>query len=242
MQFESNAKSSIPFYKKAWGKKFDEVIKGMPNFSSKYQTWYSESLAVIKVLLPDRVGNFISYYEKPKGRKEVLFGNYVIEDYLQGLTVTRNGREIVSKSAAIPQFQQQLNILKSVQGRFVSTLFDIKQIVQADLFDSELNSARELLKHKYFRAAGAIASVVLEKHLTQVLLNHDIALSKKNSTIKDFNELLKNSEVIDVPQWRFIQLLGDLRNLRSYKKVKDPGQNEVQDLITGVEKIIKTIF
>ena len=45
-------------------------------------------------------------------------------------------------------------------------MFDIRQLVQADLFDSELDAADELGKKKFTRAAGALAGVVLERHLS----------------------------------------------------------------------------
>ena len=70
-------------------KEFDEYIKTIPPFKSKYQEWYSEALVIVKLLLPDRLLNFISLYEKSKSRKEIKYGNYVIEDYLQGLSVTK---------------------------------------------------------------------------------------------------------------------------------------------------------
>lgn len=38
-------------------------------------------------------------------------------------------------------FRQQQAILNAVKQRFESSLFDIKQLVQADLFDSELDAA-----------------------------------------------------------------------------------------------------
>jgi hypothetical protein len=53
--------------------------------------------------------------------------------------------------------QQQLAILKAVKARFESSLFDIRQLVQSDLFDSELDAAKELAKHGFARAAGALA-------------------------------------------------------------------------------------
>jgi len=104
----------------------------------------------------------------------------VIEDYLQGMRITRSGgtEVIVDKSAAIPQFDQQVAILKSAEARFDSSLFDIKQLVQADLLDSEVDAAKLLLKNKFFRAAGAICGVVIEKHLAQVCENHGLKLQK----------------------------------------------------------------
>lgn len=229
--------------------KHENFIKLLPNFSSKYQDWYSESLVIIKQLLPDRINDFIKLFEKPKTtRKNISFENYTIEDCLNGLTITSTrglGTEetkIVGPDAAIPRFQQQLNILKSVKRRFISTLFDIKQLVQADLFDSELEAAKELNKKGFMRGAGAIAGVVLEMHLTQVCINHRIKIIKKKPSISDFNDKLKVSKTYETPTWRKIQHLGDLRNLCDHKGKRDPKNEDVDELIEGIEKITKTIF
>lgn len=227
----------------ALGEKTDEYIKKLPDFNGKYQRWYSEARAVVKQILPDRVADFSRHYEKPKGRKDITFENYHIEDYLQGLRVTRFGSElIVDKSAALPRFRQQIAILESAEQRFVTSLFDIRQVVQADLLDSEVDAARELLKHRFTRAAGAVAGVVLEKHLAQVCENHQVAVTKRNPSIADLNDALKTAEVIETAQWRFIQHLGDIRNLCDHNKKTDPTQDQVEDLINGVAKVIKTTF
>src|SRR5207249_4579209 len=88
----------------------------------------------------------------------------------------------------VMRFKTQLSILEATERRFESTLFDIKQLVQADLFDSELDSARELVKHKFLRGAGAICGVILEKHLAQVALNHGISRRKQHSTSSELND------------------------------------------------------
>lgn len=218
------------------------TIDQLPNFSNSFQAWYSESLAVIRLLLPDRLGDFVKLYEKPSGRKLIGNDNYVIEDYLQGLTLSRGSQIIVNLSAAISRFSQQLNILKSCQKRFESSLFDIKQLLQADLFDSEIEAAKQLNKKGYKRAAGAVAGVVLEHHLLQICNNHKITILKKNSSINDYNELLKSNGVIEVPKWRYIQLLGDLRNLCDHKKDREPTKEEIEKLLKGVNEIMKTVF
>jgi len=244
IQFECYPKEYKSQVKKTYNEKYhSKLIKNLPSFKEKYQYWYSESLSIIKLLLPDRMNDFVKLYEKPKGRKKVEYGTYVIEDYLQGLSVTRSHYEkVVGPEAAIPQFQQQLNILKSVKRRFESSLFDIKQLVQADLFDSELDTARELNKKGFTRGAGAVAGVVLESHLSQACDNHKIKVTKKNPTINDFNQLLKDNEVIEMPTWRFIQHLADLRNLCDHKKKRDPKTEDIDELIEGVGKITKTLF
>lgn len=220
-----------------------EHIDALPDFKIAYQSWYSESLALIKQLLPDRLNDFIRLYEKPKGRKDIGFENYRIEDALQGLRITRYGNEVVAdRTSAMTHLDQQVAILKSIKGRFESSLYDIRQLVQADLLDSELDAARELLKHKFMRAAGAIAGVVLEKHLHDVCVAHNIKLTKKNPTISDLNDALKNAAVIETPQWRFHQHLGDIRNLCDHNKKAEPTTDQVNDLVEGVAKVTKTVF
>lgn len=239
MYFECYPKES----KKEFGDKFEEITKKLPHFNSEYQSWYSESKVLIKQLLPDRLSDFTRLYEKPKSRKQIDYENYVIEDYLQKLIIRRwNEEVVVGPKAAIPLFLQQLAILNSISGRFESSLFDIQQIVQADLLDSELSSAQLLLDNGFIRASGAIVGVILEKHLSQVIINHNITTRKKHPTINDFNELLKNNGILDIPLWRQIQRLGDIRNLCDHNKDREPTKDEVQELINGADKITKTLF
>lgn len=224
--------------------KADQIIARIPSFNKDYQIWYSEALVLIKQLLPDRLLDFISYYEKPKGRKNISFENYRIQDCLQGLTITKSltGEVIVGPEAAIPHFHQQLAIVNSVKTRFECSLFDIRQLVQADLFDSELEAAQELNKHRFTRASGALAGVVLERHLKQICKDHDIKITKTNAGISFLNDTLKESDVIDIPQWRFVQHLGDIRNLCDHDKNVEPTLEQVDELISGTMKIIKTVF
>ena len=223
--------------------KTSEFLDNLPNFSEEYETWYSEAKALIRQLLPDRLDDFVGYYEKPKARKDITYESYRISDYLIGLQRTlSSGRVIVSTKAAIPRFTQQLAIVKAIKNRFESSLFDIKQIVQADLFDSELEAAMALVKHGFLRAGGAIAGVVMEKHLAEVCKNHEVKIGKKNPVIADFNDTLKKENVIDLPQWRSNQYLGDLRNLCDHNKEKEPSEDEVTELIKGVMKLTKTLF
>lgn len=222
----------------------DEFFAKLPSFSGEYQRWYSESIALLRQLLPDRVADFVRHYEKPKGRKDITFENYRIEDFLQGLRITRGYEKevVVDSSAAIPQFRQQMAMLKAAKARFESSLFEIRQLVQADLLDSELEAAEVLAKHKFTRAAGALAGVVLERHLSQVCADRKLPTGKKNPTIADFNETLKAGGAIDLPQWRFIQHLADIRNLCDHSRTPEPTADQVADLLAGAKKVTKTVY
>jgi len=218
-------------------------IKG--SFERRYQDWYTEATSVIRQLIPERLAEFESLYKGEPRRKAIDSATYNIQDWLNGVRsgTKYTGEKYYDDFAIISmRFRTQLAILKSVAARFESSLFDIRQLVQADLFDSELDAARELLKYGFLRAAGAIAGVVLEKHLGQVADNHGAKTRKKHPTIGDLNDLLKANGVIDVPVWRQIQRLGDLRNLCDHNKERDPTRDEVDELVAGVDKVTKTLF
>jgi hypothetical protein len=224
-------------------KRRKSFLKELPSFYDTYQSWYSEALACVGWLIPNRLEDFRKLYEIPKSRKEIRYGTYVIEDALKNLRVTEYDGEVkVDSSAAIPLMRQQYSILSSASRRLESSLFDVRLIVQADLFDNELEAATELIKKGFVRGAGAIAAVVLEAHLAQVCENHHVTVRKKNPTINDYSQALKDADVIETPVWRKIQVLADIRNKCEHKKQSDPTAEEVQELVDGVGKITKNLF
>lgn len=211
---------------------------------SEYQVWYTKALAVIRQLMPDRLREFTELYKLDK-RKDIDSETYTISDYLLGLRVTRGlyQEQVVNPQVAlICRFKQQIAILGSAKTRVESILSDIHGVLKAELYDHEIDSAMELYKHGHIRAAGTIAEVVLEGHLGNTCMNHNITLTKKNPTLADYNEALKNNEVLDIANWRWIQRLGDIRNLCAHARDREPTKDEVLELINGVGKAIKTIF
>jgi hypothetical protein len=214
----------------------------LPNVRTEYEAWYSEALALIGQLLPEREEDFKSYYRPKTPRKEIRHSNYTIADYLRATTIRRLGDVIVDPSAAVTPMYQQFNMIQGLQQRFKSLLFDIKTLVHADLLDDELHAAEELNTKGFQRGAGAIAGVVLEAHLVAVAERHGIAIRKKDPAIGDLNDALKSASVVETATWRFIQHLGDLRNKCDHKKHTDPTKDEVTELIEGVRKITKTVF
>ena len=214
-------------------------------FFFSYQRWYSEAHEVIRQILPARLNEFEALYYGNEKRKGFNAETYAIKDWLLGIRARQNFEGVKNFDDAgivFMRYQTQVEILKSATVRFESLLLDIRQILQADLFDSEVESARELLKKGFLRASGAVVGVVAEKHLEQVCNNHNIRITKKNPTISFYNDALKKEGVMEVPEWRFIQRLGDLRNLCDHNKDREPTKDEVAELIIGVDKLTKTIF
>jgi len=219
-----------------------EVVLG---FSERYQKWYTRALAVVRTLALERLDEFRRLYEGDEKRKVLDATSYCIADYVRGHRPAPRGipeREPFDvKMAAYVRVNTQVDIVASAAWRLDDILTNIRGVLQADLFDSELDAARELAKNGHLRAAGAVAGVVLEGHLAEMCRTHGIAVRKKEPSIGDYNDLLKKGEVLDVPQWRLVQRLGDLRNLCTHKKTREPTADEVRELIDGVDKATKTL-
>ena len=182
-------------------------VKKFPDFQTEYEVWYSEALQYIKTFIPDRTNDFVALYKNEK-RKELTFASYTISDAIIGLCATRAGEVVVNNRAAVPKMRQQVSILESALKLVDSVIYSIQFSVRAELFDSELIAANELLKAGFLRASGAMCGVILEKHLSEVCTKHTISLRKKSPTINDYNEELKNAGVIDLPTWSFSVICG----------------------------------
>ena len=211
----------------------------------KYQLWYSKTLILIKQVMPERLNEFIRIYEKDTKRKDITVENYSISDFLHGISISHSySKEPLFNHflVFVTKFRYQFAILLAAQDKLDSILSDIKGVIQAEMFDSELEAAKELLSKGFLRSAGVLAGVTLERHLANMVNLNQISISKKDPTLSDYNDTIKNKGVYDVPKWRFIQRLTDIRNLCSHSKDREPEKEEVSELIYGVDKVIKTFF
>jgi hypothetical protein len=130
-----------------------------PNFSGEYQRWYSEAHEVVRQLLPARQEEFERLYLSDPRRKSLTSTNYAIQDWVLGVrsgTNYANDPFFDDYAIALMRFNGQLEILSACMARLESSLFEMKQLVTADLFDSEVEAARELVRHGFLRAAGAV--------------------------------------------------------------------------------------
>lgn len=101
IQKEINKESLINYFKKKSldQQKISEVLSEIPSFKKEYQIWYSESLNLIKIILPDRFNDFKKLYEKNGIEKYLLDSNHLFWN-----------------DNTINLFNQQLSILKSAQS------------------------------------------------------------------------------------------------------------------------------
>ncbi len=228
-----------------------EEIEGFITYKSKsstvkasYQKWFTKSYNVVKQILPDRYSEFYVLYKDEKRKKnDIDYLTYTISDFFLGVNILRTFDRIGVDSfkAFQSKIEIQITILESCNELIDSKLADIEGVLQYELFENELQAAKDLLKKKYNRTSGALAGITLEIHLAKVCSNHNITFRKKNPTISNFNEELKNNSIIDITTWRLIQRLGDIRNLSVHSKEREPKADEVEDLIRGCEKLISEL-
>ncbi len=220
--------------------KNDDILK----FGTTYQRWYSRAYKLVESLAPERLTEFASYYLIDPKRNVTHAGNYVIQDYIKGIGARTDHFDKPlwdTNKLIMIRIMNQIQIIDSLSSRIDSVLQDVTGHLFAELQDSELKAAIQLKKINN-RAAGALAGVVLERHLQRTAKNHKITIRKKSPTISDLNDPLKQAAVYDVPTWRKIQLLADIRNLCSHQKASAPTDDQIDELISGVNSVIKSVF
>lgn len=207
----------------------------------EYESWYTRALAVVSQVTPERLDDFKEAY-RPERRKEITYDTYAINDFLLGLVIKRGGQAAFdTEQAYSAKLVRQLSILKAAVDIAPSALRDIRTVLRAELADSDIEAAKELVKSRHLRSAGVVCGVLLEAHLGTIASRHGIKFRKKHPTISDFNDALKD-KVYDTPMWRLIQRLGDIRNLCVHARDREPTRDEVNDLIAGTEKITKEVY
>lgn len=222
----------------------NDIGKAFVPFTTRYQAWYTKALRLLDVFARDRLAEFRGYYEVDPKRERLSAGNYAIHDFVSGITPTRDALTKKPNWSVrnILQFRigAQHTILQSLKSRIDGVLASLEATLAAEVEDASLATAERLLKVSV-RAAGALAGVILEDHLQRVAVGRSVNIGRKNPTVADLNEALKQSDVYDVATWRKVQYLADIRNVCVHKKDVEPTSEQAQELLTGTNWVVKNV-
>lgn len=219
--------------------------------ASEYEAWYSQALPLVKLVLPAREQDFRSIYRhsssdefNTSGSSITQLLNSAIEQVIEE---NEDGESVVVgdyglHSDFILLARRHGAILRTAERIAPTVLADLEIALRLDLFESNLETASELLRAKQIRAAGAMAGVVLEKHLKTVCERRAIQLPRKDAVISEMNDALRTNGIYDVIMWRLIQRLADIRNYCAHSKDREPTAEEVADLIAGAQRVIMDVF
>lgn len=114
-------------------------------------------------------------------------------------------------------------------------LNSFRNLVQAEVFDSELDQATELLNASYMLPAAIVAGVVLETTLRQTCLDKGITPGKMN---KMNDDLAKAGAYNSLIQKR-ITALAAIRNSAAHGKSDEFNGKDVADMISQVRAFVE---
>jgi hypothetical protein len=134
------------------------------------------------------------------------------------------------------------SMFKSLKAVFFATkedylggyLASFKSIVQSEVFDTELEQARELLKSGYHTAAAVIAGVVLETTLRDLCSQNNIEHGK----LDKMNSELTKAGIYNRLVQKQITANAGIRNSAAHGSSSDFKNSDVNQMISFVESFL----
>ncbi|EZQ02130.1 DUF4145 domain-containing protein [Acinetobacter sp. Ver3] len=121
-------------------------------------------------------------------------------------------------------------------------LISFKQLIQADVFDNELEQAKHFLESGYPVAAAVTAGVVLESSIKEICKNNGIDVYPPGSTkpkkLDVLNAALKNAGIYNILQQKKITALADIRNNAAHGNTNQFTIEDVKDMIRDIERFL----
>ena len=117
------------------------------------------------------------------------------------------------------------------EGGYLSSL---KQLVQAEVFESELEQSEELLSSGYKLASAVIAGVVLETALRDLCTQNEISHGKLDT----MNGQLAKKGLYSKLQQKQITAIADIRNNAAHGKLELFSEQDVKNMIRDIESFL----
>lgn len=110
----------------------------------------------------------------------------------------------------------------------------VRHLVQAEVYDNELDQARGLLTGGYFSAAAVIAGVVLETALRNLCLDEGITPGKLDKMNADLAKAGKYNLLVQ----KRVTALADIRNNAAHGHPDQFQPSDIADMISYVESFL----
>ncbi|WP_334187104.1 DUF4145 domain-containing protein [Noviherbaspirillum sp.] len=130
--------------------------------------------------------------------------------------------------------EQAFGVLLAAKDDYESeSLFSVKKLVEAELFDEFLAQAEHLLETGYFQPAAVVAGSVLEDGLRKLCQANAIPLPDNPKLDWMNSELAKNGVYTKLVQKR-ITSIADLRNSAAHGKWDEFEKSDVQAMVRDI--------
>ena len=126
-----------------------------------------------------------------------------------------------------PVYRAQ-GILKAAKDDYANDqLFELRQIIEAEVFDDFLEQAAHLLSSGYYQPAAVITGCVLEDGLQKLCGKHGITLAS-NPKMDSMNAELAKAGVFSKLVQKRITTLADIRNKAAHGKWNEFTSDDVK--------------
>ncbi|MDV7213086.1 DUF4145 domain-containing protein, partial [Azotobacter beijerinckii] len=150
------------------------------------------------------------------------------------------------EAGKVSSFTSNYTILQQLKAVFMAAKEDfeggylnsVRNLVQAEVFDNELDQAKELLSSGYASAAAVIAGVVLETTLRNMCSDNGIPFGKLDKMNAD---LTKQGVYNSLIQKRITALAG-IRNSAAHGKIEEFSKDDVSSMISEIERFVASIL
>lgn len=203
----------------------EHIARNGPDVLVAYNRWYSACLALVEANIPSREEELIGLHAGGKN-------TCGIHDFLADPSR-------VPQDLVVRKVSQIRGIVGSIPQYLEASLHNVELAVADRIVSDLLTEADILVKAGYVRAAGALAGVMLERHLKFLCDRHRPPIKyPAKATISPLNDLLKGQNAYDQVQWRKVQWMGDIRNTCDQAKTDKPKTEDVRELISEARKFI----
>jgi hypothetical protein len=146
------------------------------------------------------------------------------------------------KVEEIQPFESTPDSFKRIKAVFVAAMDDykggyltsIRNLIQTEVFDCELEQSNELLSSGYLLAAAVIAGVVLETALRDLCNREGLATGK----LDKMNADLAKAGIYNKLQQKRITTLADIRNSAAHGKPEEFNNSDVMNMIRDIEQFL----
>ncbi len=207
----------------------------------EYQSWYTRAHSLIKQILPERLEEFQELYASDRDiYQKITVENYSIRDYILGLKVMdESGKDVINYNVVFHnKFKNQLAILLSIRSQLDSILFNMPGILKIHFLKHILDATKSLFDKGGINVAGAFIESILKEILSSMCDKFNIKVNK-NTTIREYNVLLKNNKIIDIMTLQEAQKLENA--LEQYIKRKDSSSDKIDDLFNSLYNFVKKL-
>ena len=137
---------------------------------------------------------------------------------------------------------QALGVLQAAKDDYENgALFDIKILIEADLFDDFLEQADQLLQKGYYQLAAVIVGCVLEDGLRKLCDKYKISLPDR-PPLNGMNIDLAKKGIYTKSVQKQITFFAGLRNDATHGKWNAFDKTHVEDMLKGVRDFMEKHF